>query len=238
MHLPEEDRILYEEKLIQLKETGIIDIYLIYLAKIIHCKVNYIKKQDIYKLIIDQDVREEFLEEYNRNHREQFHIKNDTRPLLKFQIINSSNNHVAKHHDVIDVTVPIIWKNHNEYKKQNILMHYCKDCDLYFDFKNSFTKQLKQYGISYQSVVAQILDEKHDPFLFANTNEFSEQSILHMMGYIVGKTNGLATNKRQNIIKQVIDLNILSVSEVKNIIEFNIRFIGKKMDMNMQKNVG
>ena len=53
-------------------------------------------------------------------------------------MIKSTNNHLKKDHVIKDVVVniPYVSKVNKLYNLLNVSVHYCKECNLYFDFMN------------------------------------------------------------------------------------------------------
>ena len=58
---------------------------------------------------------------------------------IKLQLIKSTNNHLKKDHVIKDVVVniPYVSKVNKLYNLLNVSVHYCKECNLYFDFYES-----------------------------------------------------------------------------------------------------
>lgn len=73
---------------------------------------------------------------YTRNIFELYEV-NGT--IIKLQLIKSTNNHLKKDHVIKDVVVniPYVSKVNKLYNLLNVSVHYCKECNLYFDFYES-----------------------------------------------------------------------------------------------------
>ena len=160
-------------------------------------------------------------------------IKNKIDIVSELQVVDSSNNHVTRMHDIIDKTFYIRIKE-SKYGSSSILMeyngHYCTRCKKYFDFKQSFIGQLKKEDISINRVETKLTDENNNKININNLRFelYNDESILHKFGYKVG-TSGVSKGKRHKIIDKVIQNNILTLSEIKDILNRNIsRFDGVK----------
>lgn len=144
----------------------------------------------------------------------------------ELQIIDSSNNHATKHHS-IENSIFYIRTKGSVRDNGSILVdihgHYCKDCNKYFDFKNSFLLQLTEKKILVKNVITKLIDEKGQRIM-ANQlryDLYNKESILHTYGYRVGDS-GIPFNKRREIMDKIINENILHISEIKQILNRNI----------------
>lgn len=158
-----------------------------------------------------------------------FNLYDEYFPVTHFQIISSRNNHATRKHSIKDETITIIYKDKkgDEYKTAKLLMHYCQQCKVYFDFRESFFRQLEELDINCKQILASIVSDDGTPFKF-DESLFSKESLLHSLGYVVGNTYGIDAHARQEIIKNAILRNILTITDIKNILEFNIQFAGKR----------
>ncbi len=153
----------------------------------------------------------------------------------EIQLIKSSNNHVTKHHNIINKTIHIICHNvkNNEYISYNFAVHYCETCGIYFDFYNSFMNQLFSTNQNIYDFILKCYDENNKILnLYTNSNigDFHKESKLHKLGYTVGE-NGLNSSNRELLLKNIIKYNIMSAAEIKNQLEWNINFFSKNGNM-------
>ena len=151
--------------------------------------------------------------------------------IYKIQLIGSSNNHATRIHPVEDVVVKLAYKNPKSktFDIVSIPMHYCSRCDKYFDIKQSFLQTLKKYNLDINYFAASFESETGHPIVFKQM-DLREFSKLKLFGYSVG-TNGLSTGARHELLDFILKNHLMTASEIKSQLQFNIRFIGKKNNM-------
>ena len=151
--------------------------------------------------------------------------------VYKIQLIESSNNHATRIHLVEDVVVKLAYKNPKSktFDIVSIPMHYCSRCDKYFDMKQSFLQTLQKYNLDINYFAASFESETGHPIVFKQM-DLREFSKLKLFGYSVG-ANGLSTGARQELLDFILKNHLMTASEIKSQLQFNIRFIGKKAHM-------
>lgn len=151
--------------------------------------------------------------------------------VYKIQLIGSSNNHATRIHPVEDVVVKVAYKNPKSktFDIVSIPMHYCSRCDKYFDMKQSFLQTLQKYNLDINYFVASFESETGHPIVFKQM-DLREFSKLKLFGYSVG-ANGLSTGARHELLDFILKNHLMTASEIKSQLQFNIRFIGKKAHM-------
>ena len=151
--------------------------------------------------------------------------------VYKIQLIGSSNNHATRIHPVEDVVVKLAYKNPKSktFDIVSIPMHYCSRCDKYFDMKQSFIQTLNRYNLDINYFAASFESETGQPIVFKQM-DLREFSKLKLFGYSVG-ANGLSTGARHELLDFILKNHLMTVSEIKSQLQFNIRFIGKKAHM-------
>lgn len=147
------------------------------------------------------------------------------------QLIGSSNNHATRTHPVEDVIVKLAYKNPKSktFDIVSIPMHYCSRCDKYFDMKQSFIQTLNRYNLDIYYFAASFESETGQPIVFKQI-DLREFSKLKLFGYSVG-ANGLSTGARHDLLDFILQNHLMTASEIKSQLQFNIRFIGKKSHM-------
>lgn len=151
--------------------------------------------------------------------------------VYQVQLIGSSNNHATKTHPVKDVVVKLAYKNPKSktFDIVSIPMHYCSRCDKYFDMKQSFLQTLQKYNLDINYFAASFESETGHPIVFKQM-DLREFSKLKLFGYSVG-ANGLSTGARHELLDFILKIHLMTASEIKSQLQFNIRFIGKKAHM-------
>ena len=151
--------------------------------------------------------------------------------VYKVQLIGSSNNHATRVHPVEDVVIKLAYKNPKSktFDIVSIPMHYCSRCDKYFDMKQSFLQTLQKYNLDIDYFAASFESETEQPIVFKQM-DLRELSKLKLFGYSVG-SNGLSTGARQELLDFILKNHLMTASEIKSQLQFNIRFIGKKNNM-------
>ena len=148
-------------------------------------------------------------------------------PLL--QLLDSGNNHVTCLHKISNkiISVPYKLKDDNKIRILSVKCHFCEDCFRYFDFYNSFIEQIKQFGLTLNDIMIRIDSSKYmnyDSFQDYDTDFYSyfgSESVLHQYGYRVGYS-GLSSKRRQKLLKHLNDDKLLSIGQMKSIINLNI----------------
>lgn len=168
---------------------------------------------------------------YKTKRRDPFYYFDAEQALKSIQLIRGNHNHITRKHKIEDRTVSLVLYHRKEkqYSKIDIAVHFCKTCDTYFDFYDSFKCQLEQNRIQMQDLVLNCYDGSGKT-IHMNTNALNEQSKLKMFGYQVGQ-NGLSDRRRHELLKRLINGNYLSASEIKQFLEFYINFNGKRKNM-------
>ena len=151
--------------------------------------------------------------------------------VYKIQLIGSSNNHATRIHPVEDVVVKLAYKNPKSktFDIVSIPMHYCSQCNKYFDMKQSFLQTLQKYNLDINYFAASFESETGHPIVFKQM-DLREFSKLKLFGYSVG-ANGLSTGARHELLDFILKNHLMTASEIKSQLQFNIRFIGKKAHM-------
>lgn len=151
--------------------------------------------------------------------------------VYKIQLIGSSNNHATRIHPVEDVVVKLAYKNPKSktFDIVSIPMHYCSRCNKYFDMKQSFLQTLQKYNLDINYFAASFESETGHPIVFKQM-DLREFSKLKLFGYSVG-ANGLSTGARHELLDFILKNHLMTASEIKSQLQFNIRFIGKKAHM-------
>ena len=151
--------------------------------------------------------------------------------VYKIQLIGSCNNHATRIHLVEDVVVKLAYKNPKSktFDIVSVPMHYCSRCDKYFDMKQSFLQTLQKYNLDINYFAASFEIETGQPIVFKQM-DLREFSKLKLFGYSVG-SNGLSTGARQELLDFILENHLMTASEIKSQLQFNIRFIGKKNNM-------
>lgn len=111
----------------------------------------------------------------------------------------------------------------------SIPMHYCSRCEKYFDMKQSFLQTLQKYNLDINYFAASFESETGHPIVFKQM-DLREFSKLKLFGYSVG-ANGLSTGARHELLDFILKNHLMTASEIKSQLQFNIRFIGKKAHM-------
>ena len=151
--------------------------------------------------------------------------------VYKVQLIGSSNNHATKFHPVQDVVVNLAYKNPKSktFDIVSIPMHYCTHCKKYFDIKQSFIRTIERQGLNINYFATSFESETGHPIVFKQM-DLREFSKLKLFGYSVG-ANGLSTGARHELLDFILKNHLMTASEIKSQLQFNIRFIGKKARM-------
>ena len=151
--------------------------------------------------------------------------------VYKIQLIGSSNNHATRIHPVENVVVKLAYRNPKSkmFDIVSIPMHYCSRCDKYFDMKQSFLQTLQKYNLDINYFAASFESETGHPIVFKQM-DLREFSKLKLFGYSVG-ANGLSTGARHELLDFILKNHLMTASEIKSQLQFNIRFIGKKAHM-------
>lgn len=151
--------------------------------------------------------------------------------VYKVQLIGSSNNHATKFHPVQDVVVNLAYKNPKSktFDIVRIPMHYCTHCKKYFDIKQSFIRTIERQGLNINYFATSFESETGHPIVFKQM-DLREFSKLKLFGYSVG-ANGLSTGARHELLDFILKNHLMTASEIKSQLQFNIRFIGKKAHM-------
>lgn len=156
---------------------------------------------------------------------------------FKLQLVNSSGNHATYGHRIIDLSIKLPFKDPKT-KKIKILelkAHQCIDCNKIFDFNSSFNEQIQRVGLKINDFKIQfaIQDEtgdfhiEKDPF-----SSFRSESFLHTLGYHVG-VNAESDEQRQELLKKILDSRAMSISEIKSILNQDLRLFSKRKEYHL-----
>ena len=159
--------------------------------------------------------------------------------LLTFnlQLVDSSSNHSTRGHQVTDVVLrlPFQKPDSNQIQVLELKAHRCLDCDKDFDFHASFLEQLKRVNIQIEELKIQLLIHNQiydfrvqsEPF-----STFNKESFLHTLGYHVG-VNADSDLQRQELLKKIVDSKVMSISEIKSVINQDIRLFSKRKEYHL-----
>lgn len=151
--------------------------------------------------------------------------------VYKIQLIGSSNNHATRIHPVEDVAVKLAYKNPNSktFDIVSVPMHYCSKCKKHFDMKKSFLQTLEHYHLDINYFAASFENESGQPIVFKQM-DLRQFSKLKLYGYSVG-ANGLSTSARHGLLDFILQNHLMTASEIKSHLQFNIRYVGSKPNM-------
>ena len=117
----------------------------------------------------------------------------------------------------LDAMVEII-DSASEIRAVKVNAGYCPDCKIFFIMESTYEK-LKRKGIP----ICRVSDEKSYLKTFsANGMRLAQESILMQYGYNVNQVEGLTRSRRHKILAVLIDLRILSKSEIIGYLDFFI----------------
>jgi hypothetical protein len=156
-------------------------------------------------------------------------IENAPEFLKKLVVVSGICKHDYENHKTVERYVNLAYFDYQfRLKTVKISVHYCVDCDCYFEYERSLRRQLNMNGIYYNSLYTKLVDEYGYNYKFdINLNE---ESILHHYGYHVGE-NGLFKDQRQMILYKLISAHLITASKAKSYLNFFIRFNGSKSGM-------
>lgn len=128
-----------------------------------------------------------------------------------------------KNHSLYDIeaVIEVMDIQENIIKELILPAGYCNECNRYFIFEDDFQK-VKNIGIP----LCRVIDEK----VYRNSvseslfsNGWSQESLLRQYGYSVSIEEGLTAERRQKILAVMIDIGVITRSEIKNYLSFFIR---------------
>lgn len=125
------------------------------------------------------------------------------------------------HHNVELVKVNIETKGGSSIR---LSANLCKQCKRVFISDNTYERYRKKYG----SLLCNIKFVSDG--IYSKKSNRNTKSILNICGYNVGMKSNLSDTQRQAIIKECIDENILSQSEIVSFLEYLIDFNGSKWE--------
>jgi hypothetical protein len=117
-----------------------------------------------------------------------------------------------------------------------ITVHYCCDCRNYFDFEESFIRQIRQYHIHGRSILTKLLNYRQDIYKFPDeysdmaSISFNDASPLSYFGYHVGE-HGRTRSERQKILVAIIENKIMTVTAIKSLLQQFIHYNGARKNM-------
>ena len=150
------------------------------------------------------------------------------------QLVDSSSNHSTRGHQVMNVVLRLPFQklNSNQIQVLELKAHHCLDCHKDFDFHSSFIEQLKRVNVKIEELKIQLLVQNQNYDFRVQSDPFStfhKESFLHTLGYHVG-VNADANLQRQEFLKKIVDSNVMSISEIKSIINQDIRLFSKRKE--------
>ena len=178
-----------------------------------------------------QDEKYTFVDCTGISHKDVFYLFEKSKAIKELQIIKSSNNHVTRKHTVEERKVNLVAYSPKEKKFSCIpvVVHYCSKCKMYFDFYESFVKQLKANKIDVSRFLVAFKNDMNEPFEFEMGN-LRNNSRLNLFGYRAG-ASGQSSAERQRLITRLIQGNYMSPSEIKSHLSFLIRFHSENPNM-------
>ena len=135
-------------------------------------------------------------------------------------IYKARNRCEMKEHKIIATTAVLIGKNNAPIE---LSVNYCQDCKKFFINYISYEQYRKKYGILIGNIV--LRDEGASSF---GDVILSEASPLKLCGYSVNQQDGLSSDTRQYIIRQIISRRIMSKPDVVRYLEYFINMNGRR----------
>ena len=132
-------------------------------------------------------------------------------------IIRCNNIKCMKYHPTEDVAaiLTVCTPDGNLFERF-VLACFCKQCQEYIITEDSFNI-VKKLG----HILCKIIDERSEKSrkgILVNGSEFADESILHMMGYQVGKSSSLTVHQRHAILATAVDNHFMSRTGIINLL--------------------
>lgn len=141
--------------------------------------------------------------------------------------ISSYNKHYNHEFEQNGVVKKFAYQNGNKINFVELSIFYCKTCNTYFDYLESYKSQLRKAGIPIKSMIATHLNQNGVEYYFDSALNWSNESKLKRYGYSVG-LNGKSTIERRKLLLFLISSKIMTVYEVKKYLNQFISYNGQK----------
>lgn len=131
------------------------------------------------------------------------------------------------HHNLICVNAKILSKNG---KTIYLNVNYCKDCHQFFISHSEYLVYRSRYGILIAKIVMLTNGE------YSNEIDYlAAESPLKLCGYSVSQADGLSTQTRQELLRCLIQSNIINKTEVIRYLSWFIQMNGQKFGNEIAK---
>ena len=124
------------------------------------------------------------------------------------------------HHNLTSVNAKLLTKNG---KPIYLNVNYCKDCKQFFISYSEYLHYRAMYGV----LIAKIVMISNGEYS-SDIDYLAAESPLKLCGYSVSQAEGLTTQARQDLLRELIELDIIKKTEV-------IRYLSWFIQMNGQK---
>lgn len=163
-------------------------------------------------------------------------IEDDIKKKRDNEMDDNWDTKIIKHTDVVAVTHSMVCHNmeheikplrgivqlltdENKVIDYEIYIGYCKVCDKYYMFQESYEKMLKAgkplCTVYYKG--EKIKEKQHTPF------RYRSQSVLHAMGYTVESNTNLSKEERQSILQRALESNLFQIHDLLDFLNWLIR---------------
>ncbi len=171
----------------------------------------YSKKKQVGEPLFKLDLDPEIEIQYNR------HINSTPKP-AKFLIRVSTMPCTSKGHKIepIEANIDVLTKDGNE-KEVLIKAYYCTNCGKYYILDSEFDRIRK---------IGQPLCQIYEEIRYIQDGYYSNlnpESTMHSYGYNVNQAEDLTAKQRQNILKFLIDQEIMLRSDITDFLSYLIK---------------
>ena len=138
--------------------------------------------------------------------RPSYTLRNSERPPADVIWIYKAKYPCRGHEQAVE-SVRVIVESVRDHREYPINANYCSVCQKYYINAESFNRYAERYGIPLVKV------EITDEFTEAFGGLWNEESVLHALGYNVNAQDALPAWRRQEILKEAIQANIVTKAE-------------------------
>lgn len=116
-------------------------------------------------------------------------------------------------HNIEQIRAKInIMKSNGSIIEQIVSAGYCKECNCYFLLQSDY-EQLRNYGVLLCQQITEAAYRKNGLSIMRG-DELKPESLLHQSGYNVSSSENLSTEQRREILRQVVNNGLYSISGI------------------------
>ncbi len=145
---------------------------------------------------------------------------------------------IREGHTLEDVTIKVRMLAGSSLSVIDLPAGYCRECGSYYVYSSVFDELIgsrMRPGVEILQNRFKMPDGRFYGSIYETTGTLQSESLLKRCGYTVGITAGLSDRSRITLLRQIIDMELMTKQEVMSYLNYFISFNGRKLGNEIAK---